>query len=450
MDLSLAQSQSLSPAMQTSLRLLQLNTMQLRGYICDLMLRNPVVELECPPIDYTYDPFSHYRSSHRSSSVRNDSDNPQDYQDQLLSDRAEEIDARHDLYLQSASLKLSLHDSRIMKYLIQSLDGNGFLTEPCSDIAQTLQVSEEEVQHCILLLQQMEPVGIGASNLTECLLLQLEHIAPEDNIAPQIVRSFLEQMAKKQYAAIAKILGVSKAEVVEASELIRSLNPKPLNGLSGDIVVHYVIPDFYIFTENDQICCTINDYYLPKITIDPAYRQMMQNPELSPADREYLMQNYREVSDITGFISYRKSTLQRMLEYILTVQSDFFLHGPGHQVPLSNRSIAQALSLHESTVSRAASDKYFACKWGVFPLKSLFSHTLNTDKTDDNAISSAQLQKKIQELITSEPMGSAYSDQQLSELLAVDGIHIARRTIAKYRTELGIPSASRRNAKFSP
>lgn len=445
MDLSLTQSQSLSPAMQTSLRLLQLNTMQLRGYICDLMLRNPVVELECPPIDYTYSPFSHDRSA---PAPRHDPDNPQDYQDQLLSDRAEETDGRHDLYLQAASLNLSLHDSRILKYLIQSLDGNGFLTEARCDIAETLQVSLEEVDHCVALLQEMEPAGIGAADLTDCLLLQLERIAPEDEIAPQIVHSFLEQMAKKQYAAIAKSLGVSKAEVMEACEHIRSLNPKPLNGLSGDIVIHYVIPDFYVFAENNQISCTINDYYLPKITIDPAYRQMMQNPELSAADREYLTQNYREASDITSFVAYRKSTLQRMVEYLLQVQADFFLHGPGHQVPLTNRDIAQALSLHESTVSRAASGKYFECKWGVFPLKSLFSHTLNGDES--NAVSTAQIQKKIRQLIASESPGAAYSDQQLSELLAADGIQIARRTIAKYRTELGIPSASRRNAKFSP
>ena len=137
-----------------------------------------------------------------------------------------------------------------------------------------------------------------------------------------------------------------------------------------------------------------------------------------------------------------------MVEYLLQVQADFFLHGPGHQVPLTNRDIAQALSLHESTVSRAASGKYFECKWGVFPLKSLFSHTLNGDES--NAVSTAQIQKKIRQLIASESPGAAYSDQQLSELLAADGIQIARRTIAKYRTELGIPSASRRNAKFSP
>ncbi|MDO4173591.1 MAG: RNA polymerase factor sigma-54 [Eubacteriales bacterium] len=447
MDLSLSQSQLLSPAMQTSLHLLQLNTMQLRDYICDLMLRNPVVELECPKIEYTSSPFEPYRSSSTSS---NENQNPQDFRDQLLADKAEEVSAFHDLYLQVASMNLSIHDSRIMKYLIESLDDNGFLTEACPDIAAALHVSCDDVSRCIELLQNMEPAGIGAADLSDCLRLQIKRIAPEDSIALEIVRSFLQQMSKKQYAAIAKALGVSKASVMESCERIRTLNPKPLNGLGGDIVIHYIIPDFYIFIENNhQLSCTINDYYLPKITIDPAYRQLMNHADISAADRDYISRNYREASDITNFISYRKSTLQRMVEYILDVQSDFFLQGPGHQRPMSNRDVAQALSLHESTVSRAVSGKFFECKWGVFPLKSLFSHTLNQEKETGNTISAAQVQNKLQNLISNEPEGAAYSDQQLSDLLAEEGIQIARRTVTKYRKNLGIPSASRRNAKFS-
>ncbi|MCD8356586.1 MAG: RNA polymerase factor sigma-54 [Clostridia bacterium] len=446
MDLTLTQSQSLSPAMQTSLHLLQLNNMQLRNYVCDLMLRNPVVELDCPKIEYESSPFDQRKPS---SVTHNENQHPQDFRDEILADKADEVSALHDLYLQSASMNLSIHDSRIMKYLIESLDNNGFLTESCLDIAKTLGVSTEDILRCKDLLQSMEPAGIGAIDLKDCLLLQIKRIAPEDTVAPQIIHTFLEQMAKKQYAAISKALCVPKADVIEACDRIRSLNPKPLNGLSGEIVTHYIIPDFYIFTENKQLSCTINDYFLPKITVSPMYQQLLSNNDISPADKEYILKNYKEANDINSYIAYRKSTLQRVVEYVLHVQADFFLHGPGHQTAMTNKEIAQALSLHESTISRAVSGKFFECKWGVFPLKSLFSHSLNQEDENGNAVNSAYILQKLQELVSSEPTGSAYSDQQLADLLRENGIQIARRTVAKYRQKLGIPSASRRNAKYT-
>lgn len=446
MELSLKQSQTLSPAMQTSLHILQLNNLQLRNYVCDLMLRNPVVEMECPKIEFESSPFDRRKPT---SAARSGNDHEDDSHELPVPDTTGELSGLHDLRLQSAALNLPMQDSRIMDYLIQSLDSNGFLTEPCSDIAKQLHVSEQAVQHCIALLQRMEPAGIGAANIKECLCLQLARAFPDDRIAPLIVNSYLEQMAKRQYAAIAKALSVSKADVMQSCDAIRSLNPKPLNGLSGDVVTHYIIPDFYIFCENNQLSCTINDYFLPKISIDPTYQKLLEHNDLSAEDKEYLQRNYREANDITSFITYRKSTLQRVVEYMMQVQKDFFLYGPGHQIPMSNKDLAQALSVHESTISRAVTGKFFECKWGVFPLKSLFSRGLTADDTNKQDISTARIMQKLQQIISSEPDGMAYSDQQLAELLSADGIQVARRTVAKYRQKLGIPSASRRNAKFT-
>ena len=446
MELSLKQSQTLSLAMQTSLHILQLNNIELRNYVCDLMLRNPVVELDCPKIEYESSPFTRQKPS---SAVRSDNGNAEETQEPPVPDTAEEHSALHDLNLQSAAMNLSVQDTRIMRYLIESLDENGFLKESCSDIAKHLHASEEAVQRCISLLQSMEPAGIGAADLRDCLRLQLHRLFPEDTLAPHIVDIHLEQMANHQYAAIAKALGVTKAAVMQACDNIRSLNPKPLNGSGGDIVTHYIIPDFYVFCENDQLSCTINDYFLPKISIDPTYQKLLDNKELSPEDTEYLQKNYREANDITGFITYRKSTLQRVVEYVMQVQKDFFLYGPGHQAALTNKDIAQALSVHESTVSRAVAGKFFECQWGVFPLKSLFSRNLNQDDMEQKDVSSAWIMQRLQELVAAEPDGKAYSDQQLVELLETDGVQIARRTVSKYRQKLGIPSASRRNAKFT-
>lgn len=208
------------------------------------------------------------------------------------------------------------------------------------------------------------------------------------------------------------------------------------------MTTQYILPDFYVLEDNGQLRCILNDYFLPKIQIDPSYSELVKNKLLSPADSEYIQKQYGQAQEIVKFLSYRKSTLQRVVEYILVVQADFFHQGPGHRVALGNREIAEALSLHESTISRAVSGKFFECKWGVFPLKSLFVHSTGTD-----ADSFDHILQRLQQLIASEPSGAAYSDQHLTDLLAAEGIPIARRTVAKYRSSLGIPPASRRNAK---
>ena len=187
----------------------------------------------------------------------------------------------------------------------------------------------------------------------------------------------------------------------------------------------------------------MNDYYLPQIKVDPTYRELLHNKQLSPEDCVYIQKNYREANEVIKFLDYRKATLQRVVEYIIQAQEAFFLYGPGHRKTTTNREIAQALSLHESTISRTVSEKYFECKWGVFSLKSLFGHSVT--KTAEPEDSTDQIMHRIQALIASEPAGKAYSDQDLSELLAAQGIPVARRTIAKYRQTLHIPTASVRN-----
>ena len=209
-------------------------------------------------------------------------------------------------------------------------------------------------------------------------------------------------------------------------------------------MTQYILPDFYVLEDGDALRCVLNDYFLPKIQIDPTYRELVKNKVLNPADSEYIQKQYGQAQEIVKFLSYRKSTLQRVVESILVVQADFFHHGPGHRVALGNREIAQALSLHESTVSRAVSGKFFECKWGVFPLKSLFVHSTGSDAEPG---SFDRILQRLEQLIASEPAGAAYSDQHLADRLAAEGMPIARRTVAKYRSSLGIPPASQRNAK---
>ena len=442
MKLELSPKQGLTLAMQTSLRLLQLNNLQLRQYLGELMTSNAVVELAYPEIDYRPGPFDRQEPfAQRGGSAP---DRQAASKEQLMEDKADGASALRDLFLQSAALKLPRHRQNIMTYLIHSLDENGFLTESAACTAGVLHVSPEEVRQCIGLLQDMEPAGVGAADLRECLRLQLLRTAPQDKTALLIVENHLEDMANQQYSAIARALHTPKSQIVRSCDRIRSLNPKPLNGLSSEALTPYIIPDFYIVEEEGALRALFNDYYLPKIQIDPSYWELIHSKALDPADSAYIQNHYKQANDIVKFLSYRKATLQRVVEYMLEIQGDFFRYGPGHRVALSNREAAQALSLHESTVSRAVHGKFFECKWGVFPLKSMFPRKTTANPSESG--NPDQVLQRLQALIAAEPPGAAYSDQQLAARLSAEGIRIARRTVAKYRLMLGIPAASQRNA----
>lgn len=213
-----------------------------------------------------------------------------------------------------------------------------------------------------------------------------------------------------------------------------------MNGLGSCSETPYILPDFYITEENGQLHLIMNDYYLPKLTIDPVYQQILQSDTLDQSDQEYIQKNYKEATEIVSFISYRKSTMQKVMQYILRAQKAFFLSGPGYRTAMNNAEIAAALDLHESTISRAVTGKFFECKWGVYPLRSLFTHRIHESDTD-------QVMLQLQELIAAEPKGAAYSDQQLADMLSKEGMQIARRTVVKYRQKLGIPTSRQRNAQ---
>jgi len=431
MELELSQKQALIPSLQTSLRILQMNNLQLRDYISDFMTGNAAVELTLPEIEYRPSPFGAHRS--------NDGDFSKE---QFIADKAAEASEREDLLLQCAALGLPPFSQGIVQYLIHSLDQNGYLTESAEESARFLHVGTPDVEKCISILQSMEPAGVGASNLRECLRLQLEREPKPNRYALQIVEDWLPQLAKSQYGIIAKALGISQARTLHACEKICALNPKPLNGLGREVLTQFVLPDFYVMENEGRLCCQMNDYYLPKLRIDPTFRSFLRDGQMNPNDRDYLQKNIKQAQEVIGFMEYRKATLQRVVEMVLQIQEDFFRLGPGHRKPMSNRELARALSLHESTVSRAVSGKYFECKWGVFPLKSLFMHTVGSAQ-DDNF---DQILQSLRQVIAQEPCDKPFSDQKIAGLLAEKGILIARRTVAKYRQHLNIPPASKRRS----
>ena len=452
LQLEQAQKQTLTLAMRQSLHMLQLGTIELRHYIEELVSHNAVAELapasaEAPDKEVTFRESRSFASRHGLNRTTDGSVSD----DQLLRDKKATESALRDLKLQAASIASTGRKKELLGYLIDSLDDNGYLTDDPAELAALASVPLSLMKEAVSILKTMEPAGIGASGLKECLTLQLERL-PESTertnaLALLEADDLLERLARKQYREIGARLGISTSQAERAGDLIRTLNPRPLNGSGHASPIRYIVPDFYILEDNGKIVCEMNPYYMPKLVIHEEYRDL----PLEGEEASFLKKNYEEAGNIAQFLEYRVSTLQKVVEYAIRVQEEFFRLGPGHRTAMSNREIAEALGLSESTISRAVSDKYFDCQWGVSPLKYLFSHSISTglaagvdgeDSVDyDKAISA------LKELIKNESPSAPLSDQRLSELLTARGIPLSRRTVAKYRQQQHIPNTSQRRVR---
>ena len=399
MRLDLLQTQKLNLSMQHSLKFLQLNNIQLERHINELLNSNPMLErdeskMSAMPAPVT--PFSTHVKTDFSDYDKNT----------ILEQKSAEASPLEDIFLQLMALDLPRKDSDILKFLILSLDCNGFLKESPAEISRSLSVDVRDVEAAISRLQAMDPAGIGAKDIAECLILQLTRRYPDDDLnhtAIEIIRSYFDMFAREKYAFIAKRLGVPAKTIHSAAKRIRKLSPKPLNGCGNDKDPVYITPDFYVVEDGGSFKYLLNEYYLPKIKICTDYVQLMDSGLLSGTDLKFCQTNYAQAKDVLRFISYRESTLQRVVEYVIDCQEDFFRYGPGHRVSMTNYELAEALQLHDSTISRAVSNKYFECKWGVFPLKYLFNRGVKTESISNvNYDAVAILIKKI---IAGEPSG---------------------------------------------
>ena len=432
-------------AMQTSLYMLKMNTQELNEYLEELAYSNVVVDVERPSCIYKPSPFARNDTARP---VYSDDDNDM-HKEQFMHDKCAETSTRQELYFQLACMNVSAEENIVMQYLIESLDRNGFLTDTVEETAEILKKDVTLVRRCIAILRSMEPVGIGARNSIHCLHIQLDRLYPEEHTAHLILDSYLKKLAAEKYDDIAKALDLPLKEIMRSCKLIRTLNPKPLNGKGGETVVQYITPDFYVMENGTGgLDVIMNDYYLPKVQINPYYMKLVRDSSLGKADENYIKKDFAQANEVIRFLEYRVTTIQKVAEFMVGVQKDSFIQGPGHRRTLSNKQVAEALDLNESTVSRTISNKYFECKWGVFPMSRLLCHGVSPAGRDVD-IEYDRILYLIREQIAQEPKESPHSDQQIADFLSKNGIAISRRTVAKYREQLGIPNSMQRKNKKS-
>ena len=334
-------------------------------------------------------------------------------------------------------------EERTGMLIIGNLDISGYLLEPSmAEIAEEAEVTLELAEEVLKKIQLFDPVGVGSRSLQECLLVQAQHLGVDDPILVRIITDHLGNLEKKNYQAIARDLKEPIEEIYEAAKVIMNFDPRPGREYTTE-EPHYITPDVFIHKVGDKYFVVPNDDGLPKLKISSFYKSALNG---TPQAREYIQDKLRSAQWLIRSIQQRQRTIVKVTESIIKFQRDFFDKGIAFLKPLILRDVAEDINMHESTISRVTTNKYVHTPQGIFELKFFFNSGIS--RTDGDEVASEAVKTKIKQIITAEDNRHPHSDQRIVELLKDQGIDIARRTVAKYREQLGILSSSKRKQLF--
>jgi len=425
MELSVKQKQELSLGMSFQLgqaiKLLQYSTYDLYQYIKEQELENPLIELREKLEDNSYDSTTRATASNTSPHLIDEA-------------KSNDPGLRVVLCEQAKLLCSDKNEQRLLFYLIHNLNDNGYLCVTDED-----SYDQKTIERGIHLLQQIGPIGIGARNPKECLLLQITYNHPEETIAKAIVEHYLDLLADRKWNEIARVMQITLTEVKRAQDFIKMLNPKPCTGLS-DYSIEYVKPDIVVEMQEGKLVYFLNEADLPEIHFSNPYKESASNNDETAC---YISNRYNHFKWLLQSIEQRRLTIIKIIEVLITKQERFFKEGFQSLKPLTLKDIANVIGMHESTVSRATMNKVIQTPFGAFDLRLLFTSKL--EMADGSTISQTEVKTILKTVIEKENKVKPLSDQQISNWFSSEkGISIARRTISKYREELHIPPASRR------
>ncbi|MFB1099624.1 RNA polymerase factor sigma-54 [Terribacillus sp. JSM ZJ617] len=428
MHVSLKQKQqlalTLTPSLRQSISILQFSSAELNEYIQDQIQSNPALQLDASP--------SNDRESNRSNTSA-----AADTYDRMVSEESLTENLKHQISL----LSISPDVRAVLYYLIGSLDDKGYLILDRLHAATSLRIKSEKLDDAIAILQTLDPPGIGARDLHECLLLQIKS---DDSLAYKIVDEHLGLLAEKEYEILSTLLGVELSDIYEAELQIKSLNPYPAMNFHTK-PTHYIAADVILRQTESGISIIVNQAHLPVVKLDPSFSAMLHNDPSNEVKR-YAKESIYAASQLIKGLAQRQQTLYNITKEILAFQPDFFKEGTTCLKSMTLKDIANAAQVHESTVSRATSNKYLQTPRGLFAFKQLFSKGVSSTKTD--AFHSVhQIKEKMKELLENERKSSPLSDQKITALLQKHSIAISRITVAKYRMELGFEDSRIRKEK---
>jgi RNA polymerase sigma-54 factor len=465
---NLALQQVLSPQLQQSLLILQTPLLELRNLVQQEMETNPVLE-ELPD-----EPSSDAQGEAEPSVEDNFKDEFEklasldeewrDYMAQSANSgadgfrRSREAKDKRQFFFDSIALQETLQqnllgqlnqsaldasDRKAAELIIGNIDDNGFLQSTPEEMALNSGIPKEDFERMLALIQSFYPPGVGARDLRECLLIQLKREEKEDSLEYKIVSEYMEDLGRRRFPEIARRMGISVEDVQTAAENIGRLNPRP-GQVFAAAPQNYVLPDVTVEKVNGEYQISLNDEQIPHLRISNLYKDIIASGNTQSGEvKDYIRDKIRSGKFLIRSIHQRQQTISNIALQIVARQRDFLEHGPSHLKPMTMAEVADVVGVHETTVSRAVSGKYMATPQGTFEMKYFFTPGYQT--ATGESLSNTSVKEAILDLVKREDGNEPLSDSEIVEILSERGIPIARRTVAKYRTELNIlPSHMRR------
>jgi RNA polymerase sigma-54 factor len=477
--LSLRQSQRvvMTPLLQQAIQLLQLSTLELQEVVQKELLENPLLEEVTPDTPETADapvtadtppaPTVEQLSTETPPTTERQTDElPFDFNAVMSADDDHEErslvsqEDREDLPFENVvRTQLSLTDHledqlrfasedmavrRIGTEIIGNLDEDGYLRAELEEIAQRCGVTAEEVAKVLELVQGFDPPGVAARSIQECLLLQLKRDPLPDPVSVEIIEVHFDDLSRRRYQDIARTMKLPVDRIMESVEEIMGLEPKPGRRFGGNDS-RYIVPDVFVYKLGSEYTIVLNEDGIPRLRVNSLYRSLLRGAGSGDEARQYVEQKLRSALWLIKSVDQRQRTLRKVTQSIVKFQRDFLDRGLAHLRPLSLRDVGEDIGMHESTISRVTTNKYVETPQGLFELKFFFHSGIASG--DGEMVSSVSVKKMIQDILSAEDPAKPQSDQEVAQALQKRGLTIARRTVAKYREELGIlPSHQRRLA----
>jgi RNA polymerase sigma-54 factor len=452
----------LTPSLQQAIKLLPLTTLELAEVLDQEVMENPL--LEEVPVQETLSAEELAQQEAKEEAER--PDDPlkdidvekffEDYFDDGRRGKPSEVPEAPpientltespDLYDHLLwQLHMTVSDELTMEIgdaIIQNLDEDGLLRVSLEDVANLGPYPMAEVERSLSVVQSLDPAGVAARSLTECLRIQLRMLGLEGSPADVMVRDHLKQLQSHQYPEISRQMGLTSEEVAHHLEIIRGLDPRPGNRYSPERSA-YILPDVFVMKEGDEYKIVLNDDGLPKLRISPTYRRMLDEKKGNTEEtRAYVKDKLRSALWLLKSVDQRQRTIYKVSESIVRYQRAFLDHGISHLRPLVLRDVASDIGMHESTVSRVVANKYMHTPRGVFELRFFFHSGITSSMGE--AVSSVTIKQRIRKMIEEEDATRPLSDSRIADILGKEGLPLARRTVAKYREELRIPPSNLR------
>lgn len=477
-QLKLTQQLVMTPQLQQAIKLLQLSRLELVETVREEMESNPILEEEAFELVETDRGAGEEKQSKTDESekkldeVEVKEDTPEDFDWEsyieeysvgspavVENEYVKELPPLENRLVRKPSLTSHLlwqlrlsnftkEEEEIGAVIIGNLDGYGYLKASLEEVSQMTGADVEKVRNVLSRVQNLDPVGVAASDLKECLLIQARNLTPPNKLVIEILENHLEDLENKNYYAISKAQKCPPEEIQKAVNIITNMDPRP-GLIYNEDETQYISPDIYVYKVDNEFVVVLNEDGLPKLKISSFYKDALKKDgHVSDFTKDYIQDKLRSASWLIKSIHQRQRTIYKVAKSIVKFQREFFERGVTHLKPMVLRDVAEDVNMHESTISRVTTNKYMHTPQGIFELKFFFNSSINS--IVGNSVASESVKEFIRRIVQSENQEKPYSDKAIVNLLREKNIEIARRTVAKYREMMGIlPSSKRKKAVWN-